>query len=184
MDYVLPRELFHLKAAIKIRLIMHHDFEANLVSALPSLRRFARSLCRRDDVADDLVQTTVARAIASRNSFDPATEISPWLFRILRNAWIDMTRRAATRGVEIDIYDVANAAPVDGEKISEAALMVRETEAALATLPAEQREVIILVCYEELSYAEAAEILEIPRGTVMSRLARGRLALAEKLGIK
>ena len=62
--------------------------------------------------------------------------------------------------------------------------MLRQTEAALATLPEEQREVILLVCFEELSYAEAAEVLGIPRGTVMSRLSRGRVALAAKLGIE
>lgn len=163
---------------------MQDDFEADLVAALPKLRRFARSLCRRDDLADDLVQTTVARAIASRANFDPATDLSPWLFRILRNAWIDITRRTATRGTELDIFEMPDAASIDGERVSEAALMVRETELALATLPPDQRDVIILVCYEELSYAEAAEVLEIPKGTVMSRLARGRMALAEKLGIK
>ena len=162
---------------------MRDDFERDLVAALPGLKRFALSLCRRGDVADDLVQTTVERAVAFRSQYDPATRLDPWLFRILRNAWIDMTRRTATRGTEIDVADTPEAAVVDGDRVTEAVLMLRKTEAALATLPEEQREVILLVCFEELSYAETAEVLGIPKGTVMSRLARGRIALAEKLGI-
>jgi len=162
---------------------MQDDFETELVAALPVLRRFALSLCRRPDMADDLVQTTVERAVAARDRFDPATRLQPWLFRILRNAWIDAGRRQATRGTEIDVADMPEAAVQDGARASEAAVMLRQTEAALATLPAEQREVIVLVCFEELTYAEAAEVLGIPRGTVMSRLARGRVALAAKMGL-
>jgi RNA polymerase sigma-70 factor, ECF subfamily len=162
---------------------MQDKFEPDLIAALPKLRRFALSLCRRGDVADDLVQTTVEKALAGRASWDPATRLDPWLFRILRNAWIDLSRRSLTRGTEIDVADAPEAATVDGDRVTEARLMLRETEAALATLPDEQREVILLVCFEEMSYAETAEVLGIPKGTVMSRLARGRIALAERLGI-
>ncbi len=162
---------------------MRDDFEKDLIAALPGLRRFALSLCRRSDVADDLVQTAVERAVASRGRYDPATRLDPWLFRILRNAWIDMTRRSATRGTEVDVADAPDAAVVDGDRVTEAVLMLRKAEAAMASLPEEQREVILLVCFEELSYAEAADVLGIPKGTVMSRLARGRAALAERLGI-
>ena len=163
---------------------MRDDFERDLVAALPVLRRFALSLCRRADVADDLVQTTVERAVAARGRFSPGTRLEPWLFRILRNAWIDAGRRQATRGAELDVHEMPEAAVHDGARATEAALMLKQTEAALATLPDEQREVIVLVCFEELSYAEAAEVLGIPKGTVMSRLARGRVALAAKLGIE
>lgn len=162
---------------------MGDHFERDLIAALPGLKRFAVSLCRRVDVADDLVQTAVERAVASRDRYDPQTRLEPWLFRILRNAWIDMTRRQSTRGSEIDVVDAPEAAIVDGDRVTEAVLMLRKTEEALATLPEDQREVLVLVCFEELSYAEAAEVLGIPKGTVMSRLARGRAALAEKMGI-
>lgn len=162
---------------------MRDAFERDLVDALPRLRRFALSLCRKGDLADDLVQTTVERAVAGRDRYDPATRLDPWLFRILRNAWIDQSRRATTRGIEIDVADAPETATVDGPRVTEAALMLQKTEAALATLPAEQREVIVVVCFEEMSYAEAAEVLGIPKGTVMSRLARGRAALSEQLGI-
>ncbi|WP_333712197.1 RNA polymerase sigma factor [Yoonia sp.] len=163
---------------------MRDEFEQDIIAALPSLRRFALSLCRNGDIADDLVQTTVERAIASRDRYDTSTRVEPWLFRILRNAWIDMSRRKLTRGVEIDVTDTPEAAVVDGARTIEAVLMLQKTDEALATLPADQREIIVLVCFEELSYAEAAEVLGIPKGTVMSRLARARTALAERLGIK
>jgi RNA polymerase sigma-70 factor (ECF subfamily) len=101
----------------------------------------------------------------------------------LRNAWIDMTRRQKVRGTEIEIADAPSLSGIDGPRVTEARLMLSATEAALDTLPNDQREVVILVCYEELSYAEAADVIGVPVGTVMSRLARGRIALARKLGI-
>ena len=162
---------------------MAADFEADLLARLPVLRRFALSLCRNPDTADDLVQITVEKAILGRAGFDPATRLDAWLFRILRNAWIDMTRRHRTRGTEIDVGDIPELATVDGRRLTEARLMLDAAARALESLPVEQREVLILVCYEELSYAEAAQVLGIPVGTVMSRLSRGRIALAEKLGM-
>jgi RNA polymerase sigma-70 factor (ECF subfamily) len=106
-----------------------------------------------------------------------------WLFRILRNAWLDGLRRAATRGREIDVTEMPQAAAIDGPRATEAVLMLQKTEAAMAALPVEQQEVLHLVCFEELSYAETADVLGIPKGTVMSRLARARIALAGRLGI-
>ena len=162
---------------------MRRDFDTALVAALPRLRRYALSLCRQEDVADDLVQTAVERAVANRDRHDPRTDLLPWLMRILRNAWIDQTRRAATRGTELDVTELPESAVYDGDRALAARLAWRETEAALASLPEDQQEIVRLVCIEELSYAEAAMILGIPKGTVMSRLARGRVALAKKLGI-
>lgn len=159
-------------------------FEDRLIAVLPNLFRFALSLCRARDVAEDLVQITVMRAIESQGTFDPETRIEPWTFRILRNAWIDMTRRRKTRGPETAIDDAVDAVGVDGPRVTEARLMVDATERALATLPEAQREVLILVCYEEMSYAETSEILGVPVGTVMSRLSRARLALADALGLE
>ena len=162
---------------------MPDTFSDSLIALLPNLKRFAMSLCQRHDIADDLVQITAERAFQSRNQFDPSTRLEAWLFRILRNAWIDMTRRNKTRGTEIDPADATDMPSVDGVRDIEARLMLDQTNAALQTLAEEQREVIALVCMEEMSYKETAEILGIPTGTVMSRLARGRIALAEKLGI-
>lgn len=162
---------------------MSDPFSENMIAFLPNLRRFAISLCRSPDIADDLVQITVERAFAGRAGFDPKTRLDAWLFRILRNAWIDMVRRRKTRGTEIDIADAPDARSVDGEKTTENALMLQSARVAIDQLSPDQRDVIVLICVEELTYKEAAEVLEIPIGTVMSRLARARLAIAKDLGI-
>lgn len=163
---------------------MRDSFNDDLIAFLPNLRRFALSLCRRSDLADDLVQVTAERALTARDRFDPLTRIEPWLLRILRNAWIDHTRRVTNQGQGIDVHEQPELLVVDGVKHTDAVLMLRKTEAAMATLPEDQREVMMLICVDELSYREAAEVIGVPIGTVMSRLARARLALAEKLGIK
>ncbi len=162
---------------------MSDPFADDLIAFLPNLRRFAISLCRSRDTADDLVQITVERAFSGRAGFDPATRFDAWLFRILRNAWIDMVRRNKTRGTEIDFADVPDAQVVDGEKVVEATLMLKAAREMIDRLPPDQREVILLICVEELTYKEAAEILAVPIGTVMSRLARARIGIAEGLGI-
>lgn len=159
-------------------------FSDDLIASLPVLRRFALSLCKRADIADDLVQLTAERAFKARDSYDPSTRLDAWLFRILRNAWIDMTRKQSTRGTEIDVVDTPEVISVDGRDVVEAKITLNETEQALEALPEDQRAVLLLVCVEGLSYAEASEALDIPKGTVMSRLARGRAALATQLGIK
>jgi len=163
---------------------MADRFADDLIALLPRLRRFALSLARRGDLADDLVQTAAERALAHRASFDPGTRFDAWMFRILHNAWIDGLRRQRTRGAEIDIDDVSEALSVDGRKVTETALTLRAAEAAMAALPEDQRAVMLLVCVEELSYREAAGVLGVPIGTVMSRLARARLAVAERMGIR
>ena len=162
---------------------MPPDFADELVRLLPALRRYGLSLAGRPDLADDLAQITVERALSRAEGYDRAQPLRPWLFRILRNAWIDMTRRQKVRGPTVDVTDAPEILPHDPGRALEARLMLDAVRAAMATLPVEQREVIHLVCVEDLSYAEAADALGIPRGTVMSRLSRGRAALAEKLGM-
>jgi RNA polymerase sigma-70 factor, ECF subfamily len=163
---------------------MRDSFNEDLIALLPNLRRFALSLCRRGDLADDLVQITAERAFAAKDRFDRSTRLDAWLFRILRNAWIDHARRTTTRGTQVELDDAPDAGIVDGVRDMEAVLMLRKTEAAMAELPDDQREVMMLVCVDELTYKEAAEVIGVPIGTVMSRLARARLALSVKLGIK
>lgn len=163
---------------------MNAEFGEALIGMLPNLRRYAISLSRRADVADDLVQITVERALARQSSFDRTMPLEPWLFRILRNAYIDLTRRNRTQGTQLDVFDMPDIVSTDGEATVETRLMLRSATEAMHTLPEDQRDILHLICIEELSYAEAAEVLEIPKGTVMSRLARARLALSEKLGIK
>jgi RNA polymerase sigma-70 factor, ECF subfamily len=163
---------------------MRDSFNEDLIALLPNLRRFALTLCRRGDIADDLVQTTAERAFAAKDRFDRSTRLDAWLFRILRNAWIDQARRTVTQGTQVELDDAPDAGVIDGVRDIEAVLMLRKTEAAMADLPDDQREVMMLVCVDELSYREAAEVIGVPIGTVMSRLARARIALSTKLGIK
>jgi len=174
---------WHDKYNRRQSVLMIDHFADDLIALLPNLRRYALSLCRNGDTADDLVQTTVERAFVARDRHDPATRLDAWLFRILRNAFIDMTRRTKTRGVSVDIADMPEAATVDGAAVTEARLMLNAAEAAIEALPVDQREVMLLICIEEMTYAEAASVLGIPVGTVMSRLARARIAVANRLGI-
>lgn len=158
-------------------------FGQNLIGQLPRLRRFALSLARSNDVADDLVQITCQKALTNRSGFQEGTRLDAWLFRILRNSWIDMTRRSSARGHQVDIDDVQDLSGSDGEKTTEDRLMLKRTFDAILRLPDEQRETIMIVCVEEMTYKEASAILEVPVGTVMSRLARARKKLGEDLGI-
>ena len=162
---------------------MADPFADALVGLLPNLRRYALSLCRRADQADDLVQITVERALAGRAAHDPSRPMQAWTFRILRNAFIDMTRRDRTRGESVDVHEMPEAVTIDGAGQTENVLMLKSAEAAMAALPPDQREVMLLVCVEEMTYAEAAALLGVPIGTVMSRLSRARMAVAKSLGI-
>lgn len=163
---------------------MADEFGQQLIDLLPNMRRFAISLCRSRDVADDLVQTTCAKALANRDSFQIGTRMDVWLFRILRNTWIDRLRRSKTEGVTTDIDDAYHLVGHDGARETENRLVLKETAKLIATLPEDQREVLMLVCVEELSYREAADILDVPIGTVMSRLARARKKINDQLGIE
>lgn len=154
-----------------------------LVEFLPNLRRFAISLCRSRQIADDLVQAACERALASAGSFEPGTRFDAWMFRILRNLWIDQTRRQKTAGVQEDIDERWDLVGSQGEQEAEQRLTLKSVAAAISQLGDEQREVLLLVCVEELSYRDAAEVLGVPIGTVMSRLARARKNLAEAAGI-
>lgn len=156
---------------------------ARLIAFLPNLRRFAISLCGSRDLADDLVQAACERALANAGRFEPGTRFDAWMFRILRNLWIDQVRRQKTVGVRVDIVEQPDIVGASGERDAEARLILKTVAGAIAELPDEHREVLLLVCVEELSYREAADILGIPIGTVMSRLARARKNLAEAAGI-
>ena len=162
---------------------MADEFGQQLIGYLPNLRRFAMSLCRSADMADDLVQATCEKALVNRDKFESGTRMDAWLFRILRNAWIDRTRRHKTEGVAVDVEDAPDQLSEDGRSFTESRLMLNTTLQAVDDLPDGQREVLLLVCVEELSYRDAADVLEVPIGTVMSRLARARRGLAETLGI-
>jgi RNA polymerase sigma-70 factor (ECF subfamily) len=155
------------------------DLGEQIVQLLPRLRRFARSLANSVQDADDLVQLAVERALSRSNQLLPGSQVSSWLFGILRNAWIDESR-ARGRRTRLFAPEELGANVADPTANGQAdALSVQE---AMARLPAEQREVIGLVLVEGLSYKEAAEIIGAPVGTITSRLARGRNSLQTLLG--
>lgn len=159
---------------------MPHGIESEIIDLLPRLRRFARSLTGAQDTADDLVQTGVEKALRRLDSFAPGTRLDHWLFRILRNAWIDTIRARRETG-PLDAETSESIPGEDGRRTTEARLALAEVRRAMDALPEDQRVILTLVCIEGLRYREAAEVLDIPEGTVMSRLSRARLALMARL---
>jgi RNA polymerase sigma-70 factor (ECF subfamily) len=144
-----------------------------IVAEIPRLRRYARALTGDPGNADDLVQETLQRALEKYSLWQRERDLRPWLFSIMHNLHVDGRRRDH----RIDFHDDDDL-PVPVQRASQAdALALRDLERALALLPADQREVLLLVGLEELSYAEAARALGIPQGTVMSRLSRARTRL-------
>ncbi len=154
------------------------EFSDELVALLPRLRRFARSLTGRADDADDLVQAALERALRAQSSWEPGSRLDAWMFRILKNLWIDQIRRRKMEGVRVPFDDAEQLAGSDGRAVSDSRLILADVGKLLAQLPVDQQAVIQSVCVEELSYRDTADELNIPIGTVMSRLARARLALA------
>lgn len=153
-----------------------------MVALLPRLRRFAHALTGAQADADDLVQAGLERALRSLAQFEPGTRLDSWLFRVLRNAWIDEVR---ARGRQAKIFAPAEAGESIGDDAPaalEAKREMREVAMMLQDLAEEQRLAISLVCVEGLSYREAAAVLDVPIGTVTSRLARAREALLAKSG--
>jgi RNA polymerase sigma-70 factor (ECF subfamily) len=147
----------------------------DLADHLPALLRFARSLTRDATAADDLVQDTVVRALERRARYDPGRSYRAWLLTLSHNLFIDGWRRGRVR----DRVAITLAGSADGqaEPNQEHAVILGETLRAFDALPYDQRAVLHLVVVEGTSYAEAAQILNVPVGTVMSRLSRGRQAL-------
>ncbi|MGJ3648274.1 RNA polymerase sigma factor [Sphingomonas sp. GlSt437] len=157
-------------------------FEDELLAVLPRLRRFAHALARSSADADDLCQAAVERALKARDQWQPGTRIDSWMYRIMRNSWIDTTR-ARARQAETFVNEEAGAAVGDrGDQAIEATVELGNVGRAMQKLPDEQREAVALVLVEGLAYKDAAAILDIPMGTLTSRLVRGRAALMEMLG--
>jgi RNA polymerase sigma-70 factor (ECF subfamily) len=158
------------------------DFSLLLQNEIPRLRRYARALTRDAARADDLVQSCLVRAIAKEHLWEPGTDLRAWLFTILHNQNVNEVRRSVREGVAVAVEDVASvltAAPRAG-----ACLQLRDLERAIKLLPEEQRQVILLVGLEGMRYEEVAAVLDIPIGTVRSRLSRGRENLRRLMGMK
>lgn len=154
---------------------------SEMIQMLPRLRAFGRSLTGVQDQADDLVQQTVEKALRHIDSYAPGTRLDSWMFRIMRNTWIDGHR---ARRPTASLDDVEAQHPLvgeDGRDVTEARIYLAQVRKIINALPEDQRAVLMLVCVEGMRYREVAKALDIPEGTVMSRLSRGRLALAEAL---
>jgi RNA polymerase sigma factor (sigma-70 family) len=157
-------------------------FEQELLAIVPRLRRFAQGLTHHPADADDLCQAAIERALKSREQWQDGTRLDSWMYRITRNIWIDNRRASARRGVHSDIDDGVMQIADGSHARMEASMELNDVDKAMAKLPDEQREAVILVLVEGYAYKEAAAILEVPMGTLTSRLVRGREALMRELG--
>jgi RNA polymerase sigma-70 factor (ECF subfamily) len=158
------------------------SFEDGLTALLPRLRRFAHAIARNPADADDLTQATVERALRSKSQWQPGTRLDSWLYRIMRNLWIDTVRG---RGRKEDLHvpvEEAEWISTDPRQAMEAAIDLKTAMAAMQRLPEDQREVVALILVEGFGYRECSEILGLPIGTVSSRLVRGRTALLRMIG--
>lgn len=159
----------------------YDDVREQLAQFTPRLRRFALTLTRSQADADDLAQSTLERALACVQQWERGTRLDSWLYRIAQNLWIDQRRAASLHGPTEGADAAMLLTGEDGREINERQLMVRDAIRALGSLPAEQQAVLALVSIEGLPYAEASRILNVPIGTVMSRLARARRAVASQV---
>jgi RNA polymerase sigma-70 factor (ECF subfamily) len=157
---------------------MSADLQNDIAALLPRLRRFARSITFHREDADDLVQIAVERALTRAEQWQPGTRLDSWMFRIVKNAWIDEVRSRSRR-------DQLFAPEEEGEHVGDDFAAAHQQrlaiEKAMSLLSEDHRLVIGLVLVDGLPYKEAAEVLEIPIGTLTSRLARAREALQELL---
>ena len=171
----------HELAGSSLRLLSGRDpvsgrFADQPITVLPRLRRFARGLSGSLTDADDLVQAACERALARQHQFQEGTRFDSWMFRIVQTIWIDQVR---SRDVRKEDGDTAQDRLGSNEPVRrvEARLALDEVRRALDCLPPDQRTALLLVTVEGLSYKEAAETVQVPVGTIMSRLARARIAL-------
>lgn len=154
-------------------------FRNQLLGAIPRLRRYARSLVFDAATADDLVQTALERALGHWRQFDPRRDLVLWLLAIAHNAFLDSLRR--DRHLDVVAPDVLTETQ-DRQRHAEPDIGLQlDLSAALERITPDQRSALMLVVVEQLSYAEAADVLQVPAGTVMSRVSRARAALREVL---
>lgn len=159
----------------------HHQFRSELAKLLPQLRRFALALARTRHDADDLVQSALERAMLRAEQWTPGTRLDSWVYRIMQNLWIDQ-RRSGARRETAPIDAARNIGGEDGRDVTEQKIMAGRVQAAFDALSPELRTAAVLVMVNGLSYAEAASVLDVPLGTIMSRVSRSRAAVVKALG--
>jgi RNA polymerase sigma-70 factor (ECF subfamily) len=154
---------------------------ARIEASIPALRRYATALLRNREDADDLVHDCLVRALDKLHTRREEADVRAWLFTIMHHHFISQMRRRRSRPTA-EPLDESHESAVGLRPVQEDALYWRDLQRGLQSLPEEQRSVILLVSVEDLSYAQAAEVLGVPVGTVMSRLARGRERLRQHTG--
>lgn len=157
------------------------QFERKLLDILPRLRRFSRSLTRDAVEAEDLCQLVVERALKSRSKWREGTRLDAWMYKIMRNCWIDEQRSKNRRFAYFTALEIVGQIPQEPASDPGDQLEQLDLHAAVQALPPEQREAVALVWVEGLSYQEAADLLDLPLGTLTSRLFRARRALIASL---
>jgi RNA polymerase sigma-70 factor (ECF subfamily) len=150
------------------------DIHRRMVNILPRLQRFVHSLTNGSSFTDDLVQETYARALAHLDQWQPGSRLDSWMFRIARNLWIDQVRSDKFRGEVVDIDVVDHLLSCDGQRVAENRIVLDELRRDIAELSMDQRDVIRLIWFYGMSYKETGKLLNVPPGTVMSRMARVR----------
>ena len=158
------------------------DIYQRIEAEIPRLRRYARALTRDVAAADDLVQDCLARGLGKLHLWTEGTDLRAWLFTILHNQHVNDVRRAVREGVAIPVDDVAPVLTVPSNQGDQ--LRLRDLDRALGRLPEEQRQVLLLVGLEGMRYEEVAAVLNVPVGTVRSRLSRGRDMLRQLMDMK
>jgi RNA polymerase sigma-70 factor (ECF subfamily) len=153
-----------------------------MLAFLPRLRRFAYGLTGSVDDGDDLLQATCERAIRHIDQWQPGTRLDSWMYRIARNLHLNNLRAKGVRHQHLASIDPIEHGTLDGVRAAEAQMTYQAVRGFVDRLPEEQRTILLLVTVEGLSYREVSDMLELPIGTVTSRLARARLALKSFVG--
>lgn len=153
-----------------------------IIAALPRLRRFCQGLAGNAQDGDDLMQSTVERALSRAHQFEAGTRVDSWMFRIAQNLRIDAARAALRRGTQVSVDDLPETMGEDGRATVENRSDLAAAQRALLAVPEDQRAAFLLVVVEGMSYREAADTLEVPVGTIMSRLARARGRIEQVVG--
>jgi RNA polymerase sigma-70 factor (ECF subfamily) len=157
------------------------DIYRRIEAEIPRLRRYARALTRDVSAADDLVQDCLARALSKVHLWQAGTDLRAWLFTILHNQYVNHVRRAVREGAAVALSEtepLLTSQPNQNKRLE-----LRDLERAIAKLPEEQRAVLLLVGLEGMRYEEVATVLDVPVGTIRSRLSRGREMLRQLMGI-
>ena len=160
---------------------MSDEFKTELLALLPRLRRYALARTGSVHSADDLLQATCERAWKCRDQLMPGTRMDSWMFKIMTNLHIDEIRAVSTRGIDAGPDALEQVPDNRWQRRIEGKLVLGEVAQVMLQLPESMRDVLALVSIEGLSYREAAAVLDVPMGTVMSRLSRARTELTNRL---